>query len=177
MKKKKCLTVLFVCTGNTCRSPMAQYLFDQELSRCSLYYPDGSPAVIKAQSAGIAACEGESASIFAQKAVAELTGREMDVHKALCVTKERIQEADIIFGMTDRHQQILQMTFPEDAKKIFSISSAIPDEKGERILGESIPDPFGGSEKLYAFTAEEIQNRIRELWPGILFFLGVVCSQ
>lgn len=130
------MNVLFVCTGNTCRSPMAEGFFN------SIY---GSGA----KSAGIYTEDGAAPSENAVKAMKKY-GIDISEHKAKQISPEDIINADKIYAMTTRHAAILKEIFPEKADNIF-------------ILGNGIPDPFGGDEELYLKCAEEIKKFVSEI--------------
>jgi protein-tyrosine phosphatase len=128
-------TILFVCTGNTCRSPMAAALMNKLLAENKI-------TDIIAGSAGIAASEGESASINAIAAAREF-GVDLSKHSARQVTREMIEGSDAVYTMSPPHSQGLKATFPEYAGKIST-------------LGSGIPDPFGGDLNIYKVCRDSI---------------------
>ena len=138
--------LLFVCTGNTCRSPMAA----------------GLAAVITAgadvtfDSAGLAALAGEPASPNAVQAAAELGG-DIRNHAGQIVTPQLIHRADMIFCMTARHAAEIGRMDPGARGRVKLLD-------GER----DIPDPFGGSIEEYRTTARRIkaalERRAKEGW-------------
>ena len=105
------LKILFVCTGNTCRSVMAQGLFEKMWNDLS----DNKMAV-KAYSAGVAAIDGLSAS---QEALDILRSEGVDLsgHCSQRVTNELIEKADYIFTMTQGHKETLLNLYPEAKKR------------------------------------------------------------
>ena len=120
--------LLFVCTGNTCRSPMAAAL----ARRMGL----------DAQSAGLAAQPGAPATPQAQRAVLPL-GTELSTHRAQRVTPALMAGAERVYAMTEAHAEALRAHYPAFADKIF-------------VLRPPIPDPYGGDDQVYARCAQMI---------------------
>ena len=86
-------TILFVCTGNVCRSPMAEGIFRQAIRNRSDY---------RVLSAGLGAMEGQPPSPYAVQAVREL-GIDISGQRSRMLTPELVRQADFIFGMTHSH--------------------------------------------------------------------------
>ncbi len=130
--------VLFICTGNTCRSPMAQGLFNQYAHKKNLD--------IQAESAGLAAMDGQFITPYASDVLLEV-GVDMSVHHAHQLTREDVDEATLIFGMTENHVTTLAAIFPQAMDKIL-------------LFGRGIDDPFGGDLELYRLCRDQIQKEI-----------------
>ncbi len=141
--------LLFVCTGNTCRSPMAEYLFND---RCQA-------DEWLAGSAGLAAVPGQQASIQAQQILMERYQLDLSGHRARQVSKELVEQSDLILTMTDQHREWLKRSFPCSAHKIKLIAEFADASKTQ------ISDPFGGSLADYKQTADQIQCLIDKLLP------------
>src|ERR1017187_3666369 len=102
-------TILFVCTGNVCRSPMAEGIFRQAVQGRGEY---------RALSAGLGAAEGQPPSAYAVQAVKEL-GIDISGERSHMLTAELVQQADYIFGMTHSHLDTVAMLYPQAAEKSF----------------------------------------------------------
>ncbi|QGH36350.1 low molecular weight protein arginine phosphatase [Gracilibacillus salitolerans] len=100
------MNILFVCTGNTCRSPMAQAIFQHKTKH-------------HVQSAGIFAGEGMPASMGTTE-VLKQQGISSD-HKSQPVTDDLMKWADLIITMTKNHRDLLKQSYPADADKIYTL--------------------------------------------------------
>lgn len=136
--------VLFVCTGNTCRSPMAAALYNDMHSQrevCSAHpEPEISHETV-AFSAGLYANEGdpmtpEAAAALRAAGVFPISGNDYTAHRAQNVTAAMMEEADLVVGISGRHAMELMLRFPGCAGKI----TAMPMD---------IADPFGQGEAVY----------------------------
>jgi len=145
-------SVLFVCTGNVCRSPMAQGLFLAQLGEDQNEW--------RIESAGVAAVEGAPAS---QNTVSLLKERGIDLstHRARQIDRSLIQQFALILVMEQRHKQILQAQYPDYAEKVYLLSEMIGEVK-------EIDDPGGGPLEDYRKTALEIETILKKGWPRII---------
>ena len=137
--------VLFVCTGNTCRSPMAEGIYNA----LAIHNDLDSRAI----SAGVSTQEGMPASFGAQNAMAEL-GIDISLHSSQPLTNELLERADAVLCMLEAHAEIIKYRCPQYADKVMSLFEAGHGKKGD------IRDPFGGDENTYHETALQINAAI-----------------
>lgn len=139
------LKIIFVCTGNTCRSPMAEYLFREMAKKNNLQD-------FKIISAGLTAFVGDSAN---KKAVNVLQEEDIDLtgHTSSQLTREMLEDADLVLTMTERHRRMIIENNHNFADKIFTLKGYA----GENHMVD-IGDPFGQSEDVYRKTRDEIKR-------------------
>jgi len=144
--------VLLVCTGNTCRSPMAEISLREMLSKrlgCSIDEvddPDQGRRGVIVMSAGIAAMMGGRASHEAVETMAKL-GLNLRGHETQPLTETLVRHADTIWTMTRSHREALVTQWPDAAERTALIS---PD-------GSDVEDPIGGSLEKYQRCAAQIR--------------------
>ncbi len=144
--------VLFVCTGNTCRSPMAEGLFRDAI---------GNGAIVS--SAGIAAYGGGEASFETLDILSE-RGLQLDGFGSRMVDEEIISESTYVFCMTRGHLEILETLYPDDRDKFYLVCE-FAQINGE--VGRDVPDPMGGGRGAY----DQVASFLDEAIGGIVGFL------
>ncbi len=137
-------TILFVCSGNTCRSPMASAIARHMLADRE----DGLES--RVFSAGTSAGPGMPASREAVEAMRAM-GIALDSHASRPLTRELLTQADIIFAMTGAHLDRIVQIDPDSSEKVHLLD---PDEG-------DIPDPFGQPQSTYNATAHRLDELIR----------------
>lgn len=149
--------IVFICTGNTCRSPMAQALCAKLLAEALGCAPDElNQRGFCVQSAGLAAMTGKQASPDAVSVVAEL-GAQLQQHSSKMVTLELLQWADYLFGMTASHCWTLE-----------SIPAPMPAPRMLTLDGTDIADPIGGAWSDYKTCAQQILESLQQRLPELL---------
>ena len=146
--------VLFVCTGNTCRSPMAEAWLKVLCGR------DGLDWTIR--SAGLDAYAGDEASLHAQEVIRS-AGGDLSHHASRRFTSYLAAEADLIVAMTRSHLQRIRMLVPEAASKsclLMHFSKLHPET--------DVPDPFGGSADSYRHCFETMREAIENLKNSLI---------
>ena len=143
-------TILFFCTGNVCRSPMADGIFRQVVQGRGNY---------RVGSAGLGAMEGQAPSAHAVEAVKEL-GIDISHQRSRMLTPSLVAQADYIFGMTHSHVDTVMLLYPQAAEKTFLLrefdDTLDPFEK-------DISDPIGGSYEVYMNCRDQIEQGIVSL--------------
>lgn len=175
------IRILFVCTGNTCRSPIAEHLMRSKAAHAGV--------AIEVDSAGVAAAEGipisEHASI-----VLKNRGIESHEKRAKSVSEKLLQWADVVLTMTMAHKERLIQMFPDAMDHIYTLkeyaqenhsnrheakaleqelqmklamSKPITEDEKKQLselvhafMAEDVLDPFGGSVEVYEETAQEL---------------------
>lgn len=142
------MNILFVCTGNTCRSPMAAALLEDMAKNKGIS--------LDVKSAGIYALDGQRATRGAIEAL-KYSNINIEDHRANIVHRDLLKEADLILTMARSHKLELISRFGDFHEKIYTLNEyAYGIEK-------DIADPFGGSINIYRNTKDEIETVLNEI--------------
>ncbi|WP_017413522.1 low molecular weight protein arginine phosphatase [Clostridium tunisiense] len=140
------MKILFVCTGNTCRSNMAEAIFNKLCNVDSL----------QATSAGLSIVPFSLASKHTVKILRDNYGVDLSNRQAVQLTKEMLTEADLVLTMTAYMKDIIIKNFPEINGKVHSLRGFVGNSG-------DIVDPFGGNVDVYSQTFEMLTQDILSL--------------
>lgn len=137
--------ILFICTGNTCRSPMAEGLF----RKLSAAHPEWHAA-----SAGTSAWHGQEASPETLR-VLEAQGVNLSCHESRPVTDDLMEKATAVYAMTESHLAALLANFPEHGDKV-RLVTCYTDNR-------NIADPIGCGQSAYNSVARQLSSAIQAI--------------
>ena len=154
--------ILVLCTGNICRSPMAEGLLKHALAGQT-----GPLQSLKVISAGVSTRNGEPVS---ENAVITLKKAGIDIsdHRSRSVTQEMLDKAVAVFGMTESHRSIIQLKAMPAPKHLYLFREFLP-APAEHEIG----DPYGGPLKAYEASRDEMVEAI----PSLIAFLKTLVPQ
>lgn len=142
------MNILFVCTGNTCRSPMAEGLLR--------YIAQDQGLDIEVKSAGIAVYQDDYAAINSIDTMRDIN-IDISDHKSIQIDEDLIDEADLILTMASGHKDAILFQFPLCEDKVFNLLEYAYD------MDKDVADPFGGSLETYEKTRDEIYRAILDI--------------
>ena len=142
------MKVLFVCTGNTCRSPMAEALLKHK-------------SHFEVKSAGVFAASGSPAS---PQSVEVLKEHNIECnHESAPLNQELVEWADLILTMTHSHKELVVQTYPDASNKVYTLKEYVYSTDQDQNESLDIQDPFGGSIERYKEAMKEIEDAIDQL--------------
>ncbi|NLY53947.1 MAG: low molecular weight protein arginine phosphatase [Firmicutes bacterium] len=149
------MKILFVCTGNTCRSSMAQALLEHLAKEQGL-------TQLEVRSAGLAADPGAKAAVHAEKALQELD-IDLSHHRAQNINADLVAWADLILTMTRRHKEAVLRSFPEAEAKVYVLKEFLISEADNEAREQKLFELHQAmAAKREAFAAE-VHPNISEL--------------
>lgn len=140
------MKIIFVCTGNTCRSPMAEALMKKYCMENGLDFDISSGGIMLEPDVDVS-----RNSVIAMQDY----GIDISAHEPKAITIDDISEADLILTMTSSHAEFLKNATPQFAQKIYTLA--------EISGADEIIDPFGQSLDVYRSCAEKIDRAISAL--------------
>jgi len=148
-------TILFICTGNICRSPMAEGLFRKLLA---------GRKDIRVTSAGVSAQRGQAASQHTIEVLRRM-GIDLAQFRSQPLTEDLVAQATWIFAMTRSHLDTIHLLFPEAADKAFLVCEFDPELAATTL---DIPDPIGLGLDAY----ERTRDILNQALPSVLEFIN-----
>ncbi|MFZ2277126.1 MAG: low molecular weight protein arginine phosphatase [Prosthecobacter sp.] len=152
--------VLFVCTGNTCRSPMAEALF-RDLVRERTDY--------QVSSAGVAAAPGMPASKHTAALLKE-RGLDLASFQSRMLDQKTLEQATHVFAMSSHHMAAIADEFPEQADKVYLVSEFAAEDA---LRGRDVSDPFGQGRSAY----EETLRSLEKILPSLIAYIDQTWKQ
>ena len=151
--------ILFVCTANVCRSPVAEVIFSDWLARQAV------PGDWQVTSAGTWALSGQAASTYSREVLAE-QGLNIGEHRSRRVDHEMMQHSDLVLCMTRSQAEAIKIEFPDYAGRVHLLTSMAGP-------AYDVADPYGGPREGYVMMAAELQRLIEAAGPRIVALAGV----
>jgi protein-tyrosine-phosphatase len=170
-KHKDKFKVLFVCTGNSCRSPMAEGILKKMLKENKSQDPEFGLDNFEVNSAGISTLDGAPPSLFAME-VAKARNVDLTQHRSRQLNKQILKKADLVLAMSDEHLEHIRKMDKKTLEKTYLLKtfpqnhSASNEDKREGVL--YIKDPIGGTMDDYNQCFLEMEKEIRRVFHELI---------
>lgn len=150
--------VLFVCTGNSCRSPMAEGILKKII-------PENYQDKINVYSAGTGGFLNVPATYLAIE-VARENGVDIQHHLSQGITNYLMQKTNLVLAMAKDHEKYLSHYFPGNKENIYLLKTFALENKKKAYV--NIDDPIGQNKKFYTKIYQEIESELKRILPEIL---------
>lgn len=154
--------ILLVCTGNTCRSPMAEGLLTEMISAKGIDH-------IQIRSAGTHAVAGNPAASWATEVAMAEDGVDLSKHRARRLTKDLLRQSDLILAMTLSHARHIERMGRRFARKTHLLTSFLNTDSGDLA---DIEDPMGQSRPVYQRVYRQIRRELERILPALVKWPG-----
>lgn len=152
--------ILFVCTGNTCRSPMAEFLMKE------IFAEKGLTQHVLVRSAGLAAMPGDMINEQAATVLETRYTIVSDEHRSMPVSSYLLDEQDLILAMTESHAEHIRAARPDLSERVYTVIEfylrayqvLFPDRSLPAYTSLSVADPYGLSLSVYEDTAAMLKE-------------------
>ncbi len=149
--------ILFVCSGNSCRSPMAEGLLESML-------PDDIKDKVIVESAGTLGIEGQPATPLAIT-VSEEFGIDISQHRSRGLDRDLVEEADLILVMAPEHRDFIRRFYPSVQDNVFLLRQFGRDPSDP--VDPIIEDPIGGDQEVYRGCIQLIHDELDRVLPTL----------
>jgi len=156
-QERRPYSILFVCSGNSCRSPMAEGLLRLKL-------PSRLQDEVEVQSAGTLDIEGSPAAEYSRRVVREMGG-DISRHRSQGLTRELVANSDLILAMATEHVDYLRRRYPAYRENVFLLKQFA---NSEPLDDPDIEDPIGSSLTVYRECGELIAEELDRILPAIV---------
>lgn len=149
--------ILFVCTGNTCRSPLAEMILKKILKEKKIDF-------VEVKSAGVSTFNGFPASFYAKES-AKSYGVDLSNHVSRYLSYEVLKKADLVLAMSEEHLDQIRKIDKNSVEKTYLFKS-FPEKTHKKT--DSVKDPMGKELKDYHFCFREINLGIKKIFPELI---------